>query len=125
MGRDLTVLAVRCNPGQEATRRRIGNVSLIELGDIEDLARVLAVVGADSIDGDAAAIVKWARDGGYLSFNKSHAQKAMEGRFRSVARLDKAIERLEQSDIAKVEKVPNRGARPTTNVRMNPKLFVD
>lgn len=46
LGRDLTVLAVRCNPGQEATRRRIGNVSLIELGDIEDLARVLAVVGA-------------------------------------------------------------------------------
>ena len=83
------------------------------------------LLGADSIDGDAAAIVKWARDGGHLSFNKSHAQKAMEGRFRSVARLDKAIERLEQSDITKVEKVPNRGARPTTNVRMNPKLFVD
>ena len=49
----------------------------------------------------------------------------MEGRFRSVARLDKAIERLEHSDIAKVEKVPNRGARPTTRVQMNPKLFVD
>jgi len=83
------------------------------------------LLGADSVDGDAAAIVKWARDGRYLSFNKSHAQKAMEGRFRSVARLDKAIERLEAADIAKVEKVPNRGARPTTSVRLNPKLFVD
>ncbi len=83
------------------------------------------LLGADSIDGDAAAVVKWSRDNRLLSFNKSACQKAMEGRFRSVARLDKAIERLEQSDIAKVEKVPNRGARPTTRVQMNPKLFVD
>jgi putative DNA primase/helicase len=83
------------------------------------------LLGADAFDGDAAAVVKWARDNRLLSFNKSACQKAMEGRFRSVARLDKAIERLEQSDIAKVEKVPNRHARPTTNVRMNPKLFID
>lgn len=83
------------------------------------------LLGADAVDGDAAAIVKWATDNRLLSFNKSKAQKAMEGRFRSVARLDKAIERLEAADVAKVEKVPNRGARPTTNVRMNPKLFID
>jgi hypothetical protein len=83
------------------------------------------LLGADSVDGDAAAIVKWARDGRHLSFNKSHAQKSMEGRFRTVARLDKAIERLEASDVCKVEKVPNRGARPTTRVQMNPKLFID
>lgn len=83
------------------------------------------LLGADATDADATAIVKWAQDGGHLSFNKSKCQKAMEGRFRSVARLDKAIERLEQCDIVKVEKVPNRGARPTTMIRMNPKLFID
>jgi putative DNA primase/helicase len=81
------------------------------------------LLGADSVDGDAAAIVRWARDKRLPTFNKSKCQKALEGRFRSVARLDKAIERLEQSDAAKVEKQPNRGARATTNVRMNPKLF--
>lgn len=83
------------------------------------------LLGADATDGDATAIVKWAQDGRCLSFNKSKCQKAMEGRFRSIARLDKAIERLEQCDIVKVEKVPNRGARPTTMIRMNPKLFID
>ena len=46
LGTDLTVLAVRCEPGIEATRRRIANVSILELGHIDDLGRVLAVVGA-------------------------------------------------------------------------------
>lgn len=45
-GRDVNVLAVRCRPGAEASRRRIGNVSMIEVGRLDDLARVLAVVGA-------------------------------------------------------------------------------
>jgi len=49
----------------------------------------------------------------------------MQGRFRSIAKLDKAIERLEAGDVAKVEKQPNKGARPTTIIRMNPKLFFD
>lgn len=83
------------------------------------------LLGADATDTDATAVVKWARDGGRLSFSKSECQKAMEGRFRSIARLEKAIERLEQGDVVKVEKVPNRGARPTTRLRMNPKLFFD
>jgi len=83
------------------------------------------LLGADATDTDATAVVKWARDGGHLSFKKSDCQKAMEGRFRSIARLDKAIERLELGDVVKVEKVPNRNARPTTMIRMNPKLFID
>lgn len=45
-GSDVTILAVRCQVGADATRRRIGNVSMIEVGDLEDLARVLAVVGS-------------------------------------------------------------------------------
>jgi len=83
------------------------------------------LLGADAADGDAAAIVKWARAGGHASFSKSACQRAMQGRFRSIAKLDKAIERLEAGDVAKVEKQPNKGARPTTIIRMNPKLFFD
>jgi hypothetical protein len=45
-GADVAVLALRCRPGAEASRQRIGNVSLIEVGRLEDLGRVLAVVGA-------------------------------------------------------------------------------
>jgi hypothetical protein len=108
-------------------------VSLVSTERALKLCRLLIVhahaafglLGADATDADAAAIVKWARDSRLLTFNKSRCQKAMEGRFRSVARLDKAIERLELGDVAKVEKVPNRNARPTTMVRVNPKLFLD
>lgn len=92
---------------------------------IQHAHSAFGLLGADATDADASAIVKWARDNRLLSFNKSKCQKAMEGRFRSVARLDKAIERLEHGDVAKVEKVPNRNARPTTMIRMNPKLFIE
>jgi len=45
-GRDVTVIALRCRVGAEVTRHRIGNVSLLEVGDLDDLARALAVVGS-------------------------------------------------------------------------------
>ena len=98
-----------------------------------DLCRLLiahaqaafGLLGADATDTDASAIVKWAQDGPHPSFKKSTCQKAMEGRFRSVARLDKALERLVQGDVARLEKVPNKGAPPTTMIKMNPKLFFD
>lgn len=83
------------------------------------------LLGADATEADATAIVKWAIDQSRPTFKKSECQKAMEGRFRSVAKLDKAIERLEQGDVVKVEKVPNPGARATTLVKMNPKLFFE
>lgn len=83
------------------------------------------LLGADAVDTDAAAIVKWARETGLVSFSRRECQKAMEGRFRALARLEKAIERLVLGDVAKVEKRQNKGAPPTTMIRMNPKLFVD
>ena len=83
------------------------------------------LLGADAVDTDAAAIVKWAREGRMLSFSRRECQKAMEGRFRAVSRLEKAIERLVLGDVAKIEKRQNKGAPPTTMIRMNPKLFVD
>lgn len=83
------------------------------------------MIGGDAVDTDVAAIIQWARDTRNRSFSKRDCQKAMEGRFRTVARLDKAVERLTQTDAARVEKVPKKGAPPTTMIRLNPKLFVD
>ena len=83
------------------------------------------LLGADAVDADASAIVKWARETRMLSFSRRECQRAMEGRFRSVARLEKAIERLVLGDAARIEKLANKGAPPTTMIRMNPKLFVD
>lgn len=83
------------------------------------------MIGADAIDNDARAIVSWAQEGRHLTFSKRTCQKAMEGRFRSVAKLDKALERLQQSDALRLDQTPNKGARASTLIRMNPKLFVD
>ena len=44
-GPHVTVLAIRCRSGVDTTRRRIGNVSMLEVGRLDDLGRVLAVVG--------------------------------------------------------------------------------
>lgn len=96
-----------------------------------DLCRLLiphaqaafGMIGADAIDNDARAIVAWAQEGSHASFSKRTCQRAMEGRFKSVARLDKALERLEQSDALRLDKTPNKGARASVLVRMNPKLF--
>ena len=109
------------------------NVSLKSTAAAVRLCRLLipharaafGLLGADAVDTDASAIVKWARGARMVSFSRRECQKAMEGRFRSVARLEKAIERLVLGDVAKVEKRQNKGAPPTTMIRMNPKLFVD
>ena len=82
-----------------------------------------ALLGADVTDSDALAVVKWAKANRLSSFKKSAAQKAMEGRFRSVAKLDQALSRLEAGDVIRIQKLPNKGARPTTLVLVNPKVL--
>lgn len=81
------------------------------------------LLGADSVDGDATAIVKWFKANGLTSFKRSECQKAMEGRFRSVDRLIKAAERLAQRDVLREFKTINRGAPPSVCYRVNPKCF--
>jgi putative DNA primase/helicase len=81
-----------------------------------------ALLGADGVDADAAAVLKWVQAGPLLEFTRRECQKAMEGRFRNVERLKKATERLEAQDVVKEFKRPNRGAPPTTFYKVNPKV---
>ncbi|MFZ5574474.1 MAG: YfjI family protein [Pseudomonadota bacterium] len=81
------------------------------------------LLGADSVDGDATAILKWVKANRLTSFKRSECQKSMEGRFRSVDRLIKAAERLAQRDVLREFKLMNRGAPPSVCYRVNPKCF--
>lgn len=83
------------------------------------------LLGADNVDADALAILRWARANRLSTFKRSVCQKAMEGRFRSVDRLIKAAERLVQRDIVREFKEVNRRAPPSVWYRVNPKCFVD
>ena len=42
---DVAVLAVCCRRGAEVTRRRIANVTVVDVGHLEDLARLFTVAG--------------------------------------------------------------------------------
>lgn len=81
------------------------------------------LLGADNVDSDAMAILRWAKANRYTTFKRSACQKSMEGRFRSVDRLIKAAERLEQRDILREFKEVNRRAPPSVWYRVNPKCF--
>lgn len=81
------------------------------------------LLGTDAADVDAAAIVKWLRVGELTEFTRREAQKAQEGRFRSVDRLQKALERLENQDVVRGFKRHNKGAPPTMTYSVNPKVL--
>jgi putative DNA primase/helicase len=81
------------------------------------------LLGADVADADAIAILRWARAEGLASFKRSTCQKAMEGRFRNVARLTAAAQRLIERDVLREIKVPNKGAPPSVWYQINPKCL--
>jgi len=60
---------------------------------------------------------------GYEEFTRRDCQKAMEGRFRSVDKLKRAIDRLDSMDCTREFKRRNKGAPATTYYRVNPKLL--
>lgn len=81
------------------------------------------LLGTDAVDNDAAAILKWARASGLDEFTRRECQKAQEGRFRSMDRLQKALARLEHQDVVREFKRHNKGAPPTTAYKVNPKAL--
>jgi putative DNA primase/helicase len=81
------------------------------------------LLGADATEADASAIVKWVRENSISYFKRSTCQKAMEGRFRTVDKLKKALDRLIQCDVLREEKLPNKGAPPSVCYRVNPKCL--
>ena len=82
------------------------------------------LLGTDATDSDATAIVKWIKAGDREEFTRREAQKAQEGRFRSVERLQKALERLERQDVLREFRRHNKGAPQTTAYRVNPKVLL-
>lgn len=128
-----------------AAARMAGLIELAEIGSGADsisedaavrgvaLARALiphaqeafGLLGTDAADADALAMLRWIRTDGGALFKRSTCQKAMEGRFRNVARLTAAAARLVQRDVLREFKESNKGAPPSVWYRVNPKVFVD
>lgn len=96
----------------------------LQLGNllIEHARAAFALLGTDAVDTDAAAVVRWVKASGLQEFTRREAQKAQEGRFRSVERLEKAMERLEAGDVVRSTKRRRPGAPPSVVYRVNPRL---
>jgi putative DNA primase/helicase len=122
----IAALLELCVVGLQCTQ-----VSLNSMNRAIALARLLiphaqaafGLLGTDAVEADAMAILKWVRAGGRTEFTRREAQKAQEGRFRSVDRLQKALERLEQQDVLRGFNRHNKGAPPTMVLRVNPKVL--
>jgi putative DNA primase/helicase len=82
-----------------------------------------SLLGTDGADADAVAVLKWAQAKDLTEFTRREAQKAQEGRFRSLERLQKALERLETMDVLRGYKRHNKGTGPTMAYRVNPKVL--
>lgn len=105
--------------GEEAIERAVRLARLL----IPHAQAAFGLLGTDVIDVDGAAVVKWIRAGELVEFTRRDCQKAMEGRFRNVERLQKALARLEQQDVLREFKRANKGAPPSLCYRVNPKLL--
>ena len=66
--------------------------------------------------------MKWVQANGLTEFSRRECQKAMEGRFRSLERLNKALQRLEQQDVLRHYTKRDKGKTPSEMYRVNPKL---
>ena len=97
----------------------------VELGRllIPHAQAAFGLLGTDGVDADGFAIVKWIRANGLEEFSRRECQKAMEGRFRNLERLTKALQRLEQQDALRHYTRRNKGAPPTEACLVNPKLL--
>lgn len=90
---------------------------------IEHARAAFALLGTDEADNDAATVVRWVRGEVREEFTQREAQKAMEGRFKSVERLKKALDRLEAGGVVRGAKRRNPRGSPSMVYTVNPRIL--
>lgn len=83
------------------------------------------MLGADDAEDDALTLLSWIKRNSLHEFNRSTAQKALEGRFRKVEQLVAAASRLKEWHVLREEARRNVRARPSTVYTVNPSVFFD
>ncbi len=82
------------------------------------------LLGADEVEADALHLMSWVKAAGLHEFDRRTAQKALEGKFRSVNRLKQAAGRLNEWNVLSLEmQRKNNKARPTPYYCVNSLLF--
>ena len=81
---------------------------------------VFGMLGANVVEADANALLSWVRANRLEEFATRDAMRAMDSRFKTAAKLGKAIDKLKQLDCVRTYQRKNQGARPTTVIQVNP-----
>lgn len=82
------------------------------------------LLGADKVEADALYLMRCIQSNNLPQFDRSFAQKSLEGRFRTVEKLKVAAQRLfDWNVLSKELERKNKKARPTPYYKVNPKLF--
>jgi hypothetical protein len=88
---------------------------------VDHALHVFRLLGADQTEGDALALLRWVVREGHQQLYRSKAQKALEGRFRTVDRLKEACARLHEWNAISAELAQvNKHARPSPYYDVNP-----
>lgn len=78
------------------------------------------LLGADSTESDAIHVLKWIRGQGLAEFTQREAHRALESRFKEVAKLKKAIDKLRSMDCVRQNHRKQANGRPSTVFSVNP-----
>ena len=109
-------------------------VSLESMHQAIKLARLLiphtkaafGLLGADVVEADVIAVLKWIRCNQLTEFTQREAQKAMEYRFKTTDKLKKALDSLKGRDCIRFEAKKNpvgRPGRPSIVICVNPAVL--
>ncbi|APW47222.1 hypothetical protein RA876_13650 [Rhodoferax antarcticus] len=106
----------------------VTTVSLESMHQAIKLARLLiphtraafGLLGADAVEDDAVAVLKWIQTNQVEEFSQRDLQRKLDYRFKTAAQVQKAIESLKLKGCVRTETKKNQGARPSTVIRVNP-----
>lgn len=93
-------------------------VQAIELGRllIQHTQAAFGLLGADPIEADATAILKWIKAGERLEFTQRDAQHAMGSRFKTAEKLKKALTKLRDTGCVRFVRRANKGTNRSSDV---------
>jgi len=120
-----------CLAGNGLSVQRIDRSSVdraVQLGRllIQHAAAAFALMGTSTVEEDAMAVARWIVRQGLTQFTRREAQRAMEGRFRTVDRLQGALQQLQYAAVIGQERsiAPpgDKGGRPSKCYPVNPKI---
>lgn len=78
------------------------------------------LLGADVVEADANDLLSWVRANRLEEFTTREAMLAKSSRFKTAAKLTKAVDKLKQLDCVRSYQRKNEGARPSTVIQVNP-----